>query len=80
MNPNECCNIEQLMSSGTKIFKMSQFLTALTSSALTPYYSYRAFCDTEICSTSHYVEKSEGDCYKRRTLCVYRGRNTPKNL
>ena len=34
----------------TKITKMSHFLAALTSSALTPYYSYRA---QEICSTSH---------------------------
>ena len=33
-----------------KLFKMSQFFAVLTSSSLTPYYSYRA---QEICSTSH---------------------------
>ena len=33
-----------------KLFKMSQFFAVLTSSTLTPYYSYRA---QEICSTSH---------------------------
>ena len=34
-----------------KLFKMSQFFEALTSSSLTPYYSYRAFALQEICST-----------------------------
>ena len=35
---------------------MSQFFVVLTSSALTPYYSYRA---QEICSTSYLREKNE---------------------
>ena len=34
----------------TKLSKTSHIFAALTSSALTPYYSYRA---QEICSTSH---------------------------
>ena len=38
------------MFSDPKLFKMSQFFAVLTSSSLTPYYSYRA---QEICSTSH---------------------------
>ena len=38
------------MFSNPKLFKMSQFFAVLTSSSLTPYYSYRA---QEICSTSH---------------------------
>ena len=53
MDPNECRDIEQSMFSGTKITKMSQIFAVLTSSALTPYYSYRAFAMQEICSTSH---------------------------
>ena len=36
-----------------KLTKMSQFFESLTSSSLTPYYSYRAFALQEICSTSH---------------------------
>ena len=38
------------MQADTKLTKTFQFLTDLTSPALTPYYSYRA---QEICSTSH---------------------------
>ena len=36
----------------TKLSKTSHIFAALTSSALTPYYSYRA---QEVCSTSHFL-------------------------
>ena len=53
--------------------KMSQFLKNLTSSALTPYYSYRA---QEICSTSHLriasrpaARQHHALCFKRKQRC-----------
>ena len=44
-------DFENSMFWDSKLFKMSQFFGLLTSSTLTPYYSYRA---QEICSTSHF--------------------------
>ena len=53
LNPNERRDFENSMIRDPKLTKMSQFFAVLTSSSLTPYYSYRAFALQEICSTSH---------------------------
>ena len=53
LSPNERLDFQESMFSNPKLFKMSQFFAVLTSSSLTPYYSYRAFALQEICSTSH---------------------------
>ena len=50
LSSNERSDFEHSMFWGPKLIKMSQFFDLLTSSSLTPYYSYRA---QEICPTSH---------------------------